>query len=1124
MLKRILFLFFLLIGFTVQSQHTSEDFRVKKIFVKKDTLQLDSVAINPQKFKVFNASLKEIPKSNYTVNFSKGLLIINPKKYSEIIVEYFRIPNFITKIYSPFNDDLILPNNAVNGQLYSLTTNKKESEIKLFDGLQTKGFISRGITSGNNQNAVTNSELDLEISGKLSDKVTLRANIFDTNVPIQQNGYSQNLTDFDRIFIEMFTDNWKVKAGDIALTNNDSYFLPISKQISGLRVAANVSKNLKVAAAGAIVRGKFNRFKVTATEGNQGPYKLFGTNNEASILIIGGSDKVYINGVPINRGKDKDYTIDYNLAEITFNTTFPVTNDMRITVDFQYSDRNFTRFLTYEEVNYSSEKLKISGYFYSENDAKNQPLQQSLSNNQKEILANAGSDETLLFSESAFLDTFNENKIQYKKVIENNTEIFVFSDDPNDTLYAVTFTSLGTNNGDYNIESSTAIGNIFVYVGKNNGTHSPIIRLIPPTKQQTFVLKSDYNATKKTKINSEIAVSNNDVNLFSTLDNNNNVALATKLNWQQLLIDKKWQLKSTISHEFVQQNFNTEMGWESVEFNRDWNILTNDATKNYFQSELKLENNNDVVLYRFNNLSYPNTFNGSKHEFQSKINLKKTAFYLNSSLLANTSTLEDNSFLIANAKVEHNFNKKWLGGFVSLETNSRKNINSKEFINTSHRFNHYETYFGIGDTTKVFTKVGVNFRNNDSIRQNTFTEINNRKTFYINSSLLQNKQTNLTVFANYRVTKNNFKDNEKSLNSKINFNQYLFKNTVNLNTLYESSSGNIAQQEFVYIQTEPGLGFYTWIDYNNDGIQDFDEFEIAEFKDQANYLRLPKPNIQFIPTQKVKLTQSLTLNPKSWNTKKGLKKWVSKLYNQSFLNIENQQRRSGDTFNFNPFKFDDLQLIGLNFNIRNTLYYNKDLQHYSIAYTTGKSRNKQQFFIGNQENDIKINQVDIAHKFANYWLVEFSGISSNNSLNTENFSNRNYSLNTYEFQPKISFLQNENNRLTTFYHLKNKENKLEGFEVLKQQKIGVEYFYINNKKNQISANVNLFLNDFTGDANTPVAYQMLEGLQPGQNFTWNFLFNQKLNNFLQLNLNYIGRKSEESRAIHTGSVQLKAIF
>ena len=67
-------------------------------------------------------------------------------------------------------------------------------------------------------------------------------------------------------------------------------------------------------------------------------------------------------------------------------------------------------------------------------------------------------------------------------------------------------------------------------------------------------------------------------------------------------------------------------------------------------------------------------------------------------------------------------------------------------------------------------------------------------------------------------------------------------------------------------------------------------------------------------------------------------------------------------------------------------------------------------------------------------------------------------------------------------------------------------------------------NNFEGSNNSPVAYQMLEGLQPVKNYTWSLLFQKKINSFLNLNLNYLGRKSETSKTIHTGTIQLKAIF
>jgi hypothetical protein len=67
-------------------------------------------------------------------------------------------------------------------------------------------------------------------------------------------------------------------------------------------------------------------------------------------------------------------------------------------------------------------------------------------------------------------------------------------------------------------------------------------------------------------------------------------------------------------------------------------------------------------------------------------------------------------------------------------------------------------------------------------------------------------------------------------------------------------------------------------------------------------------------------------------------------------------------------------------------------------------------------------------------------------------------------------------------------------------------------------------NDFKGNEQSPAAYQMLEGLQSGKNLTWRLLVQKKLAEFLDININYEGRKSETVKAIHTGNIQLRAFF
>ena len=1125
MIKKIFFIFFVCVGFSTYGQTGSTDFRSKNFTLVKDTIQIDSVSINSQLFKVLTQNKTVIPASEYQIDFIKAQLIINAQKYQFITVEYFRFPDFVTKVYQKYDDKIIVPNTNNTQQLYSLTTNTNQQKKELFNNLETSGNITRGLTIGNNQNSVVNSSLDLTIKGNLSKDVSIRANIFDTNIPLQDNGYSQNITDFDRIFIEFTHKKWRVKAGDLDLTNSDSYFMPFTKKVAGLEVEAALNNNLNVLASGAVVRGKFTSFKFVGKEGNQGPYKIIGPNNEAFIIIVAGSDALYANGVLLNRGENKDYTIDYNNSEIRFNTTFPVTNDIRFHLDYQYSNRNYTRFVTYEKATYTSKKFILNGFFYNENDAKSQPIQQNLSDAQKQILANAGNDTTKMFANSAYEDVYSENRVLYKKVTNGASEIFEHSITATDQLFNVTFTFVGANKGDYVLDKTIAIGNIYKYVGTNLGNYQPIIRLAVPSKYQVAVVNTTYNPSKKTKVFGEIALSNNDANLFSSIDDSENNGLATKLQWEQIFIDKKWKMSTAIDYSFIHQNFATEQRFDAVEFRRDWNVVNPLGNRNQISAQFILDNKqNSKYIYGFNLLNYSDTYNGIKHDFNSQTKLKNIKINSFISVLNSNSTVETNTFLRAKGKVEHSFSNSWIGGFINVETNKITTKSNQQLSKLSLQFKEYETYIGLGDSAKVYAKIGFNYRLNDSIRNNAFTKINSRKTYYINSKILQNSTTNLAVFANYRVTNNAFSTNEKALNSKIVYGQKLFKNFINLNTVYETSSGNIPRQEYVYIKTEPGQGYYTWIDYNNNGIKEFNEFEIAIYKDQAEYLRVALPNLTFINTQRAKWQQLFTVNPSQWSSKTGVKKVLSHFYNQTNFIVDNEQKRSTNTLNLNPFDIDETKLLGLNLSIRNSLYLNKNLNTYSAIFTFASSKNKHLYSIGNQENNTKLHQLEFAHKLSAFWLFDLKTNTSKDEVITENFTNQNYTIEAYEIAPKFTFGYAKNHQFSFFYNYKNKENSIGGLETLEQQKLGSSYYYNSSKNTLLRAEINLFNNSFTGNQNSPVAYQMLEGLQAGRNYTWSIVYQQKINSFINLNFNYLGRKGEGTTTIHNGSIQLRANF
>jgi len=468
-MKNSLLFLLILCSFWGYSQEKSRSFRKKRVAVK-DSILIDSVSINPSKFLIKTKNNLVLDSTLYTVDFAKALLRFNqPIDIDTIQIEYLRYPKFLTTVYRQLDDKVIVDRSSNFKQLYRLENTTKQDVFKPFDGLTTSGSISRGVTIGNNQNSVLNSELDLQISGKLSDKVSLRASIQDANIPLQESGYSQRLDEFDQVFIELFSNDWNIRAGDIDLVNTNSYFANFSKRVQGLLVNANINDKTSIFAAGALVRGQFTTAQFTAQEGNQGPYKLRGPNNELFVLIVSGSETVYVNGVPLERGENNDYIIDYNAGEIIFNSTYPITSEMRITVDYQFSERNYSRFTVFGGGNYQTEKLNLNVSVYSESDAKNQPLQQNLSTEQTQILADAGDNPNLMIAPSATAESYSENRILYKKELIGTDEIFVFSNNPDDELYSVRFTLVGTNQGNYILSNNNAISNIYEYVAPVGG-------------------------------------------------------------------------------------------------------------------------------------------------------------------------------------------------------------------------------------------------------------------------------------------------------------------------------------------------------------------------------------------------------------------------------------------------------------------------------------------------------------------------------------------------------------------------------------------------------------------------------------------------------------------------------
>ena len=185
------------------------------------------------------------------------------------------------------------------------------------------------------------------------------------------------------------------------------------------------------------------------------------------------------------------------------------------------------------------------------------------------------------------------------------------------------------------------------------------------------------------------------------------------------------------------------------------------------------------------------------------------------------------------------------------------------------------------------------------------------------TELTKNKNEQVRINATYRslqvVNANvSTQQADKSLLTRVEYSMHEWKSMVTGNVLYEVGSGQEQKQNYTYVAVPAGTGQYTWIDLNGDGIQQLNEFVIAQFADQATYIRVFTPTNVYVKANYNTFNYSFTLNPRMLygNKAVGFKKFLSNIILQTSLQL-NQKELAAGFIQLNPFKppLDDTSLI-----------------------------------------------------------------------------------------------------------------------------------------------------------------------------------------------------------------------
>jgi hypothetical protein len=1112
----------------------------QKLVIAQDTLLLDSFYVKENSLAFYTQGGDTIfPEVALAMDSLAYLIFSNRSTLPDTLL--VRYETLGLKLENPrYNKsrNLLLPpeTTPTRTQLYQAENN---DAFKPFEGLDSRGSISRSVSVGNNQDAVLNSSLNLQLSGNLGKQTQIRASITDNNIPVQSGGYTQQLREFDRVYIELENPDFGlIRAGDYNMVNQ-SYLLNFDKRISGASVFSKArleNGEIPIRAEGGLARGRFARNRFQGQEGNQGPYKLRGNNNELFIIIISGSERVYIDGNLLTRGQQYDYVIDYNAGEITFTALRPITKESRIVVEFQYTEQNYLRSVAFGATGFESDKLQTSVQFYSEQDSKNQPLTGDLDDNEKRLLANVGDQLNQAVISTIRPANYSADQVFYTLRDSLGTDsILVFSNDSSQALYQATFTFVGANQGDYVQAQNNANGRVFRWVpplnGIPQGNYAPIRLLAAPNLLQVLNTQTVYHFNESNRLALNLASSRNDVNLFSTNDKENDIGFAGSIGYTGERKLSKGKLVGKAGAEFNQDNFQTIERIRTVEFARDWALPLNfNGGLQLASTELAYVLDTSSVGYQLQYLTFEG-YSGVKQNIFGTLKNPQSFGHFNGSWLQAQDSLARTNFLREQLRVGHYYAPQlWAGVFSQGEWNTRRFNFTDTLTQNNYRFVDLGAFAGFGDTTANYAEIWYSQRFDDTAQFGQFANFSKAQSIGIEAQA----KTNFNSVLSARVFSRSLKvfepverSLERTVTSRLNYTQRLFKNALVSTTFFETGSGTEPRRIFNYVEVPAGTGVYTHTDYNGNGIKELDEFEVAPQPDLARYVRVFLPTNDYIRTNLNKFSEIVNLNaPFSWQNANGIKKVLARFSLLANYQLDRKTLLTGNTNQLNPFAEveNDSVIVALNNSFRNTLYFNRTQNKFGLDYTYRTSDNRNLLSFGVEKRAVLENTLNLRWQFVEALQFRSSLSSVQKDNLSDNFSRRNFSIDQLVNTYALAYQPNDKLVLTVSYSYDVQNGTADDKISLTANDLGFNCTY--NLANSISlqSQLNYIVNNFEGSNNNPAAFEMLRGLQPGQNGTWNLVLQKTVRKSILISLNYSGRISEDNPLIQTANVQVKAFF
>lgn len=1133
-MKKVLIIFVLFLTIQqVQAQQTNN----YSLFEKTATIQIDSTVATynlPDSFLIQQSeivqidSLRLLDSIDYQMDYLHGKITFSKTIPAEtkITVRYQILTlNLQTKY---FNRRLIFFQSADSAKKTgTISPGLKPSQPSVPSTLKQNGSIVRGISIGTNQGMKLESGLNMQVSGKIGEKVEVVAALTDQNTPIQPEGNTQSLQEIDKVFVQIKSDRLQATLGDYYFDLVGTEFSPYNRKLQGVMGAAEFGRT-KLTLSGAVSKGKFITKQMMGQEGNQGPYQLTGEHGQIDIIVLAGTEKIWIDGELMIRGEDNDYIIEYSNGQITFTRNRLITSDSRITVDYQYSDQKFQRSLYSADLASSifKKKLNIGVRMLRESDNKDNPLEYTLSDENLARLQMAGD-----ISDSAYVSGIRyvgPNKGFYVAVDSAAMKFYRYVGvDSGD--YNISFSYFGTNLGDYKFVGY----NHYQFVGAGNGSYKPVVQLTAAQSQNLLDISLTYSPYKNISLTSELAMSQLDKNLYSSLDDGNNTGVATssgfRINPDSLIVlgQNLGQINFSGKYRRVQPNFNYMSRTDDVEKSRKWDI--EDATMNEEEIvEFTGRYSPAKAIALTGNWGENNKGNYFKSkrwqagtDLQFKI-LPKINYQIESIQSQNPSSKRYGTWLRQHGFSEYTIWKlKPTFDYLAEE----KKENYQDTFKLGFCYYQISPKLNLIEWQHMTISAGVSKRVQDIYSQFGFKKESEAQTQELSWEL--KNWNNLSLAAQYTHRKRTYAD--ASIGTKLTdladfkANYSTLKNAVSTGWHYQLSNTQVAKQEKIYLKVEQGQGNFRFDESLNEYIPE----DLT-----GDYILRVQATDEFVPVVELRASSTIKLQPasilRSSKNSSDWKKWLSAISTETFVRLE-EKTQDKDVWaiyrlELSRFQREQTTIYGTK-NLRQDVYLNQNKSIFSVRLRYNLQNNlNNQYLEGGQRFNSDEKSIRIKQQLSRKVSLQIDAQNRHEEKRYKISGRSDKDILSNEISLDLSYRPQQQFELAIISKWAHSQNRAVNPIEVNFLSLTPRINYSFRGKGKLRAELEFNKVD-VAPKNSIVPYEMVSGFRGGSNLRWLTSFDYNVSRFIRASVSWNGRYEQYlGQPIYTVRAEMRAYF